>query len=458
MQPYADVSYWLETAGDLTARPPLDGSTRADVAILGAGYTGLWTAYELLRREPSMNIVVVEADIAGFGASGRNGGWCSSDTGASLGLLARRFGRDRARAVQLAMYRTVDEVGALAHDEGIDAAFRKGGMLFVARGEAQRPALREAYGEYERLGFGERYQLLDVADLSRRVRVHDACAALYTQECAVLHPGRLVRGLAAAVERRGARIVERTRATGWTGGRAPVLHTERGDVQARTVVLAGEAYLSQMRPLHRALLPVYSLIVLTEPVSEARWEEIGWQQQECMASMRVTVDYLSRTTDGRILVGGRGAPYAYGSAMREEMGRHQPTHAMLRRMLVEWFPSLRGVRFTHAWGGAVGIPRDFVPSIRFDRAAGIAAAHGYTGHGVAFARLAGSALAELITGRESELTELPFVGHRSRKWEPEPLRWLGVRYVQAGLSRVDTRRARNPHARRKALVERIAAH
>ncbi len=177
-----------------------------------------------------------------------------------------------------------------------------------------------------------------------------------------------------------------------------------------------------------------------------------------MSSMRLTVDYLSRTLDGRILVGGRGAPYLYGSVMREEMSRHAPTHAMLRDMLTDWFPSLKGVRFTHAWGGAVGVPRDFIPSIYYEPHTGVAAAHGYTGHGVAFANLAGRILAELITGQRSELSVLPFVGHRSPKWEPEPLRWIGVRGVQAGLSRVDARRTRAQRATRKTLVERIAQH
>jgi len=144
--------------------------------------------------------------------------------------------------------------------------------------------------------------------------------------------------------------------------------------------------------------------------------------------------------------------------MRERMGHHARTHAMLRAMLGEWFPVLRDVRFTHAWGGAVGIPRDFIPTIYCDRRRGVAGAHGYTGQGVAFANLAGRVLAELITGKRTELSDLPFVGHRSRKWEPEPLRWIGVRGVQAGLARADARRARQHRPTRQTLVERLAEH
>jgi len=458
VQQYDGVSYWLETAGDLTPRPPLDGSIEADVAILGAGYTGLWTAYALLEAEPSLRVLVIERDIAGYGASGRNGGWCSSDAGASLGLLMRRFGRERARAAQLALYAAVDDVGRVADVEGIDAQFRKGGQLHVARGEAQVPVLRAAHDEFVRAGFEDRYALLDRAALAERIKIRDGAAAMYTPECAVLQPGTLARGLALAVERRGARVVEQTEVTGWEAGAEPVVRTTRGDVRCDTLVLAGEAYLSQLPGMRRALLPVYSLIVLTEPISDEQWRAVGWEQHECVASMRLTVDYLSRTADGRILVGGRGAPYAFASRMTEKLSHHAPTHAMLRAMLSEWFPALRGVRFTHAWGGAVGIPRDFIPSIHFDRRTGIAGAHGYTGHGVAFANLAGRALAGLITGRHTELSALPFVGHRSRKWEVEPLRWIGVRGVQVGLARVDAHRAHSRRPARRTLVERVAQH
>ena len=452
------MSFWLETAGDLTPRPQLDGSIEAEVAILGAGYTGLWTAYELLQREPSLQVVLLERDIAGYGASGRNGGWCTSDVGASVGLLQRRFGRDRARSVLLAMYDTVNDVGEVARQEAIDAGYRKGGQLFIARGEGQLPSLRAAHDEVVAAGLGDHYTLLDRDDLRGRLTVDDGVAALYTPECAVVHPGRLVRGLAAAVERRGARIFEKTLVTRWTAGARPCFHTESGDVKARVLVLAGEAYLSQLAATHRALLPVYSLIVLTEPLSDEQWANVGWERHECVASMRLTVDYLSRTEDGRILVGGRGAPYAFASTMREALAQHAQTHERLREMLYEWFPQLRGVRFSHAWGGAVGISRDFIPSVYFDRRAGIAGAYGYTGQGVAFAKLASTALAELITDQRSALSELPFVGHRSRAWEPEPFRWIGVRGVQAGLARTDAKRARMRRATRRTLVERIAAH
>jgi glycine/D-amino acid oxidase-like deaminating enzyme len=453
------VSYWLETAGPLTPRASLRQSTRADVAILGAGFTGLWTAYELLRRNPKLRVVVLERDIAGFGASGRNGGWCTSELNAGIGLLRERFGLDGAIAVQRAMYDTVDEVGKACRREGIEADYHKGGMLRVARGEHQLAALEHDQDEYRETRLESHYRWLTAAQLAQRVNVAGAVAALFSPECAVIHPGKLVRGLATAVERRGGVIYEQTDVIGYSGKPDPSLRTANATVFADTVVLAGEAYLTQLPHLRRRLLPVYSLIVLTEPIPAAKWADIGWANRECMSDMRLTVDYLSRTADGRILFGGRGAPYNFGSAIKSETERHAETHAMLRKMLVDWFPTLAGVNFSHAWGGVLGVPRDIIPSFSYARETGIAIAGGYAGHGVATSNLAGRVIADLVTGADTPLTRLPLVNHRSPAWEPEPLRWLGVRAVQTGLARVDARAERTGIAPSgRTLAERLSRH
>jgi glycine/D-amino acid oxidase-like deaminating enzyme len=463
---FAETSFWLEDADDdLAPRPSLDGSADVDVAILGAGFTGLWTALELLKREPSMRVAVLEREIAGFGASGRNGAWCSGELNISMDVLAERHGNEAAMAVRRAMHDTVDEVARASADEGIDACVRKGGAVVVARGPAEEPAMRATVEEYERFGFGEHCVPLDRAALDERLRVAGAVGGVFMPDCAAIHPGRLVRGLARAVEARGGSVHEQTEVTGFEprgargAGGGPALLTRSGKVRADTIVLAGEAYLTRLPQLHRQLLPIYSLIVLTEPLSDDQWASIGWLRHECVSSFRLTIDYLSRTPDGRILFGGRGAPYHYGSSIEPGFDRDEATHAMLRRMLVRWFPSLRGVAFTHAWGGPLGMPRDWMPTFSYDEAAGVASARGYTGHGVATANLAGRTLADLITGRRSEITELPFVNHRSRDWEPEPFRWLGARYVQLSMMRLDRladRDGRAPTGR--SLAERLARH
>lgn len=460
MKDYGGYSYWLETCGDdLIPRPRLDGSVDVDIAILGAGYSGLWTAHSLLRRDPSLRVAIAEAEIVGFGASGRNGGWCSAGFPVSLAVLSERYGPEAARALQFAMFDAVDEVGQVTAEEGIDAEYHKGGALRLARGQHQLPAIHHSFKTAQALGLEEHYQLLSAEEVAERIQVVGTQGALFTPHTAVIHPGRLVRGLARATERRGATIYEQTPVTEIVPGKAPRLITPFGEIRTRVVVLAGEAYLSRLPPLARKILPFYSLIVLTSPLTAEQWAEIGWQGREAVASSRYSVDYLARTSDGRILFGGRGAPYRYGSRISDEQDRHSPTHAMLRRLAKEWFPVLEGVTFSHAWGGPLGAPRDWMPTVAFNRASGIATARGYTGQGVATANLAGRVLSDLIAETPSSLTTLPMVNHTSPDWEREPLRWLGVRFVQSGYLRLDRRSERTGLAPTgRSLVERLGRH
>jgi glycine/D-amino acid oxidase-like deaminating enzyme len=460
MNQYASLSFWLETCGDdLTPRATLDGSVDVDVAILGAGFTGLWTALYLLRRDPSLRVAVLESEVVGFGASGRNGGWCIGLFPLSAARLERRFGREATRALLLAMIDTVGEVERALVEERIDCQFRMGGVLRVARGPDQLAALESTYAEYERLGLAERYRLLEPAELTDYVRVTRAVRGLFSPDSAVLHPGRLVRGLARAVERRGGTIYERTEVTGLEPGASPRLLTRRGDVRARVLVLAGEAYLSRLPGLRRQLLPVYSQIALTEPLSPEQWAEIGWTGDHTISSMRLSVDYLARTADGRLLFGSRGSAYRFGSRINSRADRDGATDRRIRGLVSEWFPALRETGFSHGWGGPIGVPRDWMPTVSFDPATGVATARGYTGRGVATANLAGRILSGLITGADSPLNQLALVGHRSPEWEPEPIRWLGVRYVQRALERIDERAAATgqpPSGR--SLAERLSSH
>ena len=436
---YTNYSFWLEEAGDpLTPRPPLQRSDEVDVAILGAGYTGLWTAYYLLLHNPGLKVAVVEREIAGYGASGRNGGWCSPRFPVSAGAMAKRWGPDAARAVLLALQAAVDEIQQVSEREGIDTCFRPAGTLTVARGAHQLPALQSSYRAYDRLGLADHYQFLSPEQVAERINITDVHGGLYTPDGASIHPGRLVRGVARAVEAHGGIIYEQTRVTDFNGGKSSRLVTEAGELRARkAIVLAGEAYLTRLPKLHRALLPAYSLICLTEPLTENQWANIGWQHGENLASTRNTVVYLTKTPDGRILFGSRGAPYRFGSEISDDQDRHAATQALIQRSVIEWFPSLEGIRFTHGWGGPVGMPIDWTPAVRFDPATRIAFAGGYTGQGVSTTNLAGQMLAGMISGRTTGFESLPFAQRRSPNWIPEPLRWLVVRYMQGALQRID---------------------
>ncbi|MET0158229.1 MAG: FAD-dependent oxidoreductase, partial [Acidimicrobiales bacterium] len=244
------VSWWMETGGDdLTPRPPLDGSISADVAILGAGYTGLWTALYLLERDPSLNVVLVEREIAGWGASGRNGGWVSPLISVSHTEMIARHGKEATRATHDALIDTIGHVESAVERHGIDAHLDRHGMLMLARGGHQMTALRHSYDEMAELGDPDFYRWMEPGEAAELVDVDNTWAALFAEPFAAVHPGRLVRGLARAVEGLGATIYEGTAVTGYDLTTKPVLHTTGGDVSADVIVLAGEAYLSQL-PKH----------------------------------------------------------------------------------------------------------------------------------------------------------------------------------------------------------------
>lgn len=457
---YQRFSYWLETCGDdLTPRPSLEGTIDVDVAILGAGFTGLWTAYYLLERQPSLKIAILESEIAGFGASGRNGGGLGNRFPVGLRRMAELFGRQSAVDLQTALNTVVDEVARVAEHEGIAMDYVRGGYIRLARSPYQRDVLASEQRMLEEFGFGDGSSLLDAEQVAERVAVAGVLGGIYNANSAKIQPAKLARGLARAVERKGATIYEQSPVTDYTTGAYPVLHTARGNARAKTIVLAGESYLSRFPRLRRKVMPVYSLITLTEPLSSAEWQAIGWEAREGLSSATNMVKYLTHTSDGRVMFGGRGAPYHFGSAIKDEYDRHEPTHRMLQEDVRAWFPMLKGVKFTHTWGGPLGWPRDYVPTVSYDPAQGLAAAYGYTGTGVGPSNLFGRILADLVSRTDSELTHLAFINRRGRSWEPEPLRFIGVRYVQRGFAELDRKAEKTgvaPNGR--SLVERLTRH
>ncbi|HEV2756099.1 MAG TPA: FAD-dependent oxidoreductase [Actinomycetota bacterium] len=452
MKDYRSYSFWLDTCGDdLTPRPGLRSSATADVAIVGAGYTGLWTAYYLKKAEPSLDVAIVEKEIAGFGASGRNGGWCSALFAGKRSAIAQRHGDDAALAMQRAMFETVDEVGAALSAESIDAHWHKGGTLTLATAPAHVPRLRaEVAEEHERWGFGTGdYAWLDAAETARRIRVPGCEGAAFTPHCARVHPARLVRGLARATERLGVRIYERTPALGIAPHR---LEVPGAVLEADVVVRATEGYSAAFPRQRRRLAPLYSLMVVTEPLPESFWREAGWDGAETVTDGRHLLIYAQRTADDRIAFGGRGAPYHFGSRVSDRFDREPKVFAELERVLGQLWPGAAHAAITHRWGGVLGVPRDWFSSVSLDRATGLGSAGGYVGDGVSTSNLAGRTLRDLILGRDTALTRLPWVGHRSRSWEPEPLRWLGTNLALWTMASADRAEARTGRPARRAQV------
>ncbi|MEU2507863.1 FAD-binding oxidoreductase [Streptomyces sp. NPDC007863] len=420
------ISFWFAQEGLPEPQEPLPGDRTADVCIVGGGYTGLWTAYYLKKAVPFLDIVVLEARFCGYGASGRNGGWLYNGI-AGRDRYAKLHGHDAAVRLQQAMNATVTEVLDVLDAEKIEADQHRGGVLEVALTPAQLARLKEfhavehAFGETDREIHGAR-------ETAERIRVAGAVGSSWTPHGARVHPVKLVNGLRAAVEALGVTIHESTPVTEIKPKHAV---TPYGTVRAPYVLRCTEGFTASLSGQRRTWLPMNSSMIATEPLTDAQWESIGWNGLETLGDMAHAYMYAQRTADGRIALGGRGVPYRYGSKTDND-GRTQPqTVRALHDLLIRFFPQLAGVRVDHAWSGVLGVPRDWCATVALDRSTGLGWAGGYVGSGVATTNLAARTLRDLIrqdSGQSgpTDLTTLPWVNHKVRTWEPEPLRWLGV--------------------------------
>ncbi|MGW7364440.1 NAD(P)/FAD-dependent oxidoreductase [Streptomyces sp. NPDC054841] len=446
------ISFWYADDGIPAPREPLPGDASADICIVGGGYTGLWTAYYLKKAVPFLNITVLEARFCGYGASGRNGGWLYNGI-AGRDRYAALHGHDAAVRLQQAMNDTVTEVVDIAREEQIDADIHQGGVLEVAYTPAQLTRLKNFHTA--EIAFGEKDRELHGArETADRIRVAGAVGSSWTPHGARLHPVKLVKGLAAAVEALGVTIHESTPVTEIKPKHAI---TPYGTVRAPYILRCTEGFTATLANQRRTWLPMNSSMIATEPLPADVWDAIGWEGRETLGDMAHAYMYAQRTADDRIALGGRGIPYRYGSRTDND-GRTQPaTIDALRSILTRFFPQLAGVGITHAWSGVLGVPRDWCATVTLDRSTGLGWAGGYVGSGVATTNLAARTLRDLIqqdSGQSgpTDLTTLPWVNHKVRKWEPEPLRWLGVHTLYAAYRAAD-RRELTAHT---AKTDRIA--
>ena len=459
MQPsrIGDVSFWYADLGGLPQkRPPLDGDMAVDVCIIGAGYTGLWSAWYLKQADPSLRILIVEKEFAGFGASGRNGGWLTGGFAWSHEKYLSTGTPEGVRAMVQAMNGTVDEVIRVAELEGIDADIRRTDELMVAVTPAQMARVTAEVAHRQHWGEGtERVFAIGAEAARARVNIPGLLGGMVVTGVARIQPAKLVRGLAAAVERRGVTIAEGTAVTGIAPGRVT---TDRGTITAPVILRATEGFTATLPGLKRDWLPLNSAQIVTEPLPPEMWDRIGWQGHEILGDFANAYCYCQRTREGRIAVGARGVPYRMGSATDTNGEPDAETIRRLTTILHRHFPDTKALRIDHAWCGVLGVPRDWCATVGFDRATGIGWAGGYVGVGVSTSNLSGRTLADLVTGRDSPLATLPWVGRRVRKWEPEPARWLGVTGMYALLNAADRREARlgGPPSRLAALGNWLA--
>jgi len=432
MSAWRTISLWMDQLDELLlARPALERDLDVDVAIIGAGYTGLWTAYYLKRLAPSLEIAIVEAQTAGFGASGRNGGWLMGNLLGEDRLLAGLPAEQRRASFNL-LHKILDEVEIVIEREGIDCDYLKGGVLYcAARYPEQETSLRHYLDKLYSQGLTESdYRWLSPEQLAQQIRVAKPYGGIYAPHVATIHPAKLVRGLARTVERMGVKIYENSAVTQWQSGS---LRTDKAQVRSRWIVPAVEGYATTLPPLGRYQLPVQSLMVATEPLSVATWDEIGLSRGQAFSESSRQVTYGQRTADNRLVFGARGG-YQFAGKLRHDFNLTTREVELRRYLFSELFPQLKNVRITHAWGGNLGMSRHFQPHMLCDHASGIALSGGYGGEGVGASNLGGRTLADLILQRDTELVRQPWVVPQGRldtlrTWEPEPCRWLGYNAI-----------------------------
>ena len=426
-------SLWEDTlaATERCAEQPFEEPIAADITVIGAGLTGLWSAYYLADQLPDASIAVIDAAGVGFGASGRNGGWASALRPMGLKRLEREHGRDSAIELQTAMHDTLDEIERVLDHEQIDAGVERGGTFTAARSAPQFERLSHEVTTYQRFGFGNDYTLLDRHAAADMCAMTDLEGAMYTPHCLAVHPAKLTHGVARAVLRKGVRIYAPVRALSIRPG---FIDTDLGTISTKYIVQATEGYTSQIANQHRNMVPLYSMMIATEPLPDDMWAAIGLNNRPTFDDTRHLIIYGQRTADGRFAFGGRGAPYHFGSAIRQNFDTNATMKERIHQALIELFPVTEEAAITHHWGGPLGIPRNWACTVNADWKSGLITAGGYVGDGVSATNLFGRIVADLISDREldrgthtqSELLRLPVVGPLSRRWEPEPIRWLGI--------------------------------
>jgi len=368
---YRSISYWADSIGaEPELRPPLPGDLDVDVAIVGGGFTGLWTAYYLMLADPSCRVAVIERETAGFGASSRNGGWCM----AMVHGLDHYYQRDprSGAAMRDAIKANVDEVGNVCATEGIAADYHKGGGIIFATNALQAERLQKGLERQYEIGWTEDdIRWLEPDELDSRIHIASNFGGTFNANNAAVNPAKLARGVADAAERRGATIYEQTAAIAVEPGR---VHTERGTVRADRIVMALDAFVTQLDGCRRDVLPTYEQMIATEPLSDRVWEEIGLAKRGLFGDASRLFTYAQRTADDRIAIGGRSVAYHFGSAIDPRFELDRRVERMLVDSLHESLPQIGEFSITHRWGGVLGLPRDLISSILVDEATGIARA------------------------------------------------------------------------------------
>ncbi|HYU60206.1 MAG TPA: FAD-binding oxidoreductase [Solirubrobacterales bacterium] len=424
--------YWWETE-PVVPGPPLEGTERADVCIVGGGYTGMWTAYFLKRADPALEVTIVERSWAGSGASGHNDGYAMTVLDMSLHHLVERHGAERAGAAHEAVARSVVEIGGFCDEHGVEADYDLCGFAGVGVNDGQMWRLERDLEAARRIGAEADFEYFEDQRAREVIGSPIVRGVLKERRGALINPQRLARGLARVIDEMGVRVHERSPATAISSGRVT---TERGAVEAERIVVATNAYQHAFDQFKGRVVPIWSYAMVTEPLTDDQLGRVAWPGREGFEDKRNFITIGRLTADNRVVWGGRLAPYYRGNDMDIRHMRNDYVFDQLRGAWSQFFPMWSDVRFTHAYGGCVAITGTFLPYVG-SLGGGVLYGYGYNGHGVAPSHTVGQTLADLVTGRDSELTNLVFVDQKESRLPGEPLRYLGTRLTTALLERQD---------------------
>jgi glycine/D-amino acid oxidase-like deaminating enzyme len=373
---------------------------------------------------PNSRIVIIDANEVGFGASGRNGGWCSGFMPNSIDELAELHGREAAIEMYRQSFATLDEIESVLVNENIDCDFHRGGTICGATNSVQASRVTSGITKFHDFGFTEDdIRQLSQTEVEHRINISNLQLASYTPHCAVIHPAKLVDGLARVVEKLGVKIYENSPVTQYQSGSIKTNHVT---CRAQLIIRATEGFTSSIKTHRRILAPLYSYMIATSPLTESQLQTLGWKNRETYHDARNMIIYCQLTADKRIAFGGRGAPYHFASRVKPSYNTHPLIHEKICNSMREIFEKIGDLEITHKWGGPLGVPRNWNPSVNFDARSGLGSLGGYVGDGVAASNLAARTMAHLIAEDNHELTQLCWANNQSRKWEVEPLRYFGI--------------------------------
>lgn len=432
------VSYWLDDPGKPRAEPALTADEQCDLLVVGGGYSGLWTALIAKERDPDRDVVLVEGREAGWAASGRNGGFCAASLTHGISNGLSRWPDEIARLEELGA-RNLDEIEAAVKRYSIDCDFERTGEIDVATQPHQLAELHEMYGEMAEHGLAGGSELLDADGVRAHVDSPTFLGGLWDREgVAMLHPAKLAWGLKRACLEKGVRVYEHTPALQLvSSGAGMAVRTPYGRIRARQVALATNIFPSLVKRVRAYTVPVYDYALMTEPLTEEQLAAIGWQNRQGLGDSANQFHYFRLSADNRILWGGYDAIYPFGGKLRAEHDHRPETYAKLAGHFFTCFPQLEGVRFTHAWGGAIDTCSRFSAFFGTAHAGRVAYAAGYTGLGVGATRFGADVMLDLLSGERTERTSLEMVRTKPLPFPPEPFAWTGVALTKWSLARAD---------------------